>query len=121
YTRHTDPFNPIRVTEILRQIKIGDDLTTEQCEQVTSLCSEFADTFALAISEVFPVDFKTFKLSFPEETTFKTKVNQRPLTPPQWEYLYERLNKLKKAGIIRRIEPEDVKAASPTMLAQKVH
>ncbi|KIK35568.1 hypothetical protein CY34DRAFT_95846, partial [Suillus luteus UH-Slu-Lm8-n1] len=121
YTRHTDPFNPGRVAEVLRQIKIGDDLTEEQRTQVRDLCAEFADTFALAVSEVFPVDFKTFKLTFPEGTLFTTKVNQRPLTPPQREFLYERLNKLEAAGIIRRIAPEDVKAASPTVLAQKAH
>ncbi|KAG2742837.1 hypothetical protein P692DRAFT_20695421, partial [Suillus brevipes Sb2] len=121
YTRQTEPFNPTRVAEVLRQIKIGDDLTAEQRTQVRDLCAEFADTFALAVSEVFPVDFKTFKLTFPEGTKFITKVNQRPLTPPQREFLYERLNELETAGIIRRITPEEVKAASPTVLAQKAH
>ncbi|KAG2056675.1 hypothetical protein BDR06DRAFT_879584, partial [Suillus hirtellus] len=70
------PIQSIRVAEILQQIKIGDDLMTEQWTQVTSLCSEFADMFALAVSEVFPVDFKMFKLTFPKGTMFRTKVNQ---------------------------------------------
>ncbi|KAG1895071.1 uncharacterized protein F5891DRAFT_1194580 [Suillus fuscotomentosus] len=39
----------------------------------------------------------------------------------QRAYLYERLNELESAGIIRRIAPEEVKAASPTVLAQKAH
>lgn len=121
YTRHTDPFNPNHVSEIIWSIKIGDDLSLEQQAQVRELCTEFADTFALAVSEVFPVDFKTFKLTFPEGTTFKTKVNQQPLTPPQREYLYKQLNELEKAGIIRCIKPEEVKAASPTALVQKAH
>ncbi|KAG2117458.1 hypothetical protein DEU56DRAFT_761388 [Suillus clintonianus] len=30
FTRHTDPFNPARVAEVLRQIKIGEDLSPEQ-------------------------------------------------------------------------------------------
>ncbi|KAG1775751.1 hypothetical protein EV702DRAFT_1198948 [Suillus placidus] len=121
YTRHTSPFNPARVAEVLQQIKIGDDLSLDQRTKVRDLCAEFADTFALAVSEVFPVDFKTFKLTFPEGMKFNTKVNQRSLTPPQCKFLYERLNELEKAGIIHRIAPEDVKAASPTILAQKAH
>jgi hypothetical protein len=67
------------------------------------------------------VDFKSFKLTFLEGTTFKTKVNQRPLKPLQCQYLYERLNELEKAGIIRPIDPADIKAASPTVLAQKAN
>ncbi|KAG2052989.1 hypothetical protein BDR06DRAFT_841587, partial [Suillus hirtellus] len=85
------------------QIKIGNDLSETQRNQVHDLCIEFADMFALAVSEVFPMDFKMFKLTFPEGTKFTTKVNQRPLTPPQHEFLYERLNELEKAGIIRHI------------------
>ncbi|KAG2048909.1 hypothetical protein BDR06DRAFT_894571, partial [Suillus hirtellus] len=102
-------------------IKISDDLTIEQHAQVTNLCSEFADTFALSVSEVFPVDFKMFQLTFLEGIMFQMKINQRLLTLPQREYLYEQLNKLKKAGIIRHTKPEDVKVASPTVLAQKAH
>lgn len=62
-----------------------------------------------------------FKLTFPEGTKFNTKVNQWPLMPPQRAFLYERLNKLETTGIICHIAPEDVKAASPTVLTQKVH
>ncbi|KIK33112.1 hypothetical protein CY34DRAFT_36383, partial [Suillus luteus UH-Slu-Lm8-n1] len=121
YSRHADPFKPEKVAEILQQIKISEDLSPDQREQVHALCAEFADTFALAVSEVFPVDFKMFTLTFPEGTRFNTKVNQRPLTPPQRAFLYDRLNELESMGIIRRIAPEDVKAASPTVLAQKAH
>ncbi|KAG2743019.1 hypothetical protein P692DRAFT_201724211, partial [Suillus brevipes Sb2] len=46
------------VAEVLRQVKIGDDLTGEQRTQVRELCAEFADTFALAVSEVYPVDLR---------------------------------------------------------------
>ncbi|KAG0694479.1 hypothetical protein DFH29DRAFT_815308 [Suillus ampliporus] len=76
YSQHTNPFNPVRVAEIMRVIKISDDLSDDQRSQVRTLCEEFADTFALSVSEVYPVDFKTFKLHFPEGATFKTKVNQ---------------------------------------------
>ncbi|KAH7918438.1 hypothetical protein BV22DRAFT_978648, partial [Leucogyrophana mollusca] len=121
YTRHTDPFNPKRVAKILDLIRIGEDLTPSQRQQVCNVVRQYADTFAATVREVYPVNFKKFKLSFPEGTTFSTKVNQRPLTPPQREYLYTRLNGLTEAGIIRRIVPEDVKAVGPTVLAQKAH
>ncbi|KAG2756211.1 hypothetical protein P692DRAFT_201700039 [Suillus brevipes Sb2] len=101
--------------------KDNEDLSIEQRLQVSNLCEEFADTFVLAVSEVYPVTFKNFKLTFPGGSTFSTQVNQQPLTPPQREYLYERLNELEAAGIIRRIAPEDVKAASQMVLAQKAH
>ncbi|KAG1759515.1 hypothetical protein EDD22DRAFT_761891, partial [Suillus occidentalis] len=94
---------PERVAEILQQIKIGKDLSPDQQSQVCDLCAEFADTFALAVSEVFPIDFKMSKLTFPEGTRFNTKVNQRPLTPPQRTFLYDRLNMLESTGIIHRI------------------
>ncbi|KAH7919814.1 hypothetical protein BV22DRAFT_986463, partial [Leucogyrophana mollusca] len=121
YTRHKNPHAPARVAEILRLVEIGNDLTEEQRNRVRDMIKHYADNFALSIREVYPVDFKTFKLSFPEGTTFSTKVNQRPLTPPQRAYLYERLNEMAAAGIIRRIAPEEVKAVSPTVLAQKAH
>jgi hypothetical protein len=121
FTHNSDPFKPERVAEVMSSITIGEDLSIEQRLQVSNLCEEFADTFALAVSEVYPVTFKNFKLTFPGGSTFSTKVNQRPLTPPQCEYLYEHLNKLEAAGIIRRIAPEDVKAASQMVLAQKAH
>ncbi|KAG0706448.1 hypothetical protein DFH29DRAFT_872228 [Suillus ampliporus] len=89
YSRHTNPFRTERVEEILRQIKIGNDLTQDQQAksarsfQSTSRCSN--SHFQKAQSSI------------------------------------RRLNKLETAGIIRRIAPEDVKAASPTVLAQKAH
>lgn len=105
----------------MQLVKIGDDLSEQQHQKVREIIAKYADTFAISVKEVYPVNFKTFKLSFPPGTTFSTKVNQRPLTPPQREYLYNRLNELEDAGIIQRIAPEDVKAAAPTVLAQKAH
>ncbi|KAG1759922.1 hypothetical protein EDD22DRAFT_763161, partial [Suillus occidentalis] len=66
-------------------IQIGNNLSKDQKSKVSVQCEEFADMFALSVSEVYPVDFKMFKLHFPEDTTFRTKVNQQPLTPLQWE------------------------------------
>ncbi|KAG2117384.1 uncharacterized protein F5147DRAFT_768755 [Suillus discolor] len=93
YSRHSNLFKPERVAEILQQIKIEEDLSSGQQHKV------------------FPVDFKTFKYTFLEGTKFNTKC----------AFLYEWLNELKKASIICRISPKEVKAASPTVLAQKAH
>lgn len=64
YSYHSNPFNLKWVTEILWMIKIGDDLSEDQRLRVSALCEEFADTFSLSVSEVYPVDFK-MKVAFP--------------------------------------------------------
>ncbi|KAG1781305.1 hypothetical protein EV702DRAFT_962849, partial [Suillus placidus] len=74
---------PARVAEILRLVKIGNDLLEQQRQKVRDTIAKYADTFTITVKEVYPVSFKTFKLSFPPGATFSTKVNQRPLTPPQ--------------------------------------
>lgn len=43
YTRKTDPFAEARVAEVVRLVKVGDDLTTVQREEVKALVAEFAD------------------------------------------------------------------------------
>ncbi|KIJ15366.1 hypothetical protein PAXINDRAFT_77388, partial [Paxillus involutus ATCC 200175] len=121
WTRHTDAFNPKHVARNQEMIQIGDDLTAAELTKVRKLIDEFADTFAASVSKVNPVEFKSFELNIPPGMTFPTKVHQRPLTPPQRDFLYERLNKLTKAGILRHIVPEEVKAVGSTVLAQKAH
>ncbi|KAG1794986.1 hypothetical protein EV424DRAFT_1353660 [Suillus variegatus] len=67
YTRHTNPFNPVQVKEILKLVTVGEDLMEEQRERVRGFIAQHADTFALTVKEVFPVDFKSFKLTFPTD------------------------------------------------------
>ena len=52
---------------------------------------------------------------------FSTKVNQKPLTPPQKKYLYDSIDTMLNAGIIEQCSPDQVKCVSPTTLAQKAH
>ena len=52
---------------------------------------------------------------------FSTKVNQKPLTPPQKKYLYESIDTMLNAKIIEQCLPDEVKCVSPTTLAQKAH
>jgi hypothetical protein len=61
------------------------------------------------------------RLDIPKDATFHMKVHQRPLTPPQRQYLYDSIDKMLEAGIIEACKPEDVKCISPTTLAQKAH
>ena len=122
FTRLTDkgPYHPPRVAKILDTVTIGP---LEECEKakVRNLISEFADVFALSVREVKQVDLPTFRLNMPKDVEYPTKVNQRPLTQAQKEWYMPVLNDLTAAGVLREIRPDEVKAAHPTVLAQKVH
>ncbi|TFY82666.1 hypothetical protein EWM64_g1338 [Hericium alpestre] len=121
YTRLTDPHGPERVRELLRRIKIGPDLTQAERTQVVALLTEFADCFALSVGEVKPADEAVHRLNIPEGATFSVKPRQRPLTPPQRQYLNGKVDEMLAAGIIEPVHPSRVKAVSPTTLAQKAH
>lgn len=121
FTRRTDPFAEERVAEVLRLVQIGDDLSVEERTEVRALVAEFADCFALSVSEVFPVEGAVHKLNIPQGSKFSTKVRQRPLTPPQKKYLHGKIEEMLEAGIIEPCGPEDVRCVSPTTLAQKAH
>ena len=121
FTRMTEPHKPERVRELLRLVTIGDDLNTEERQAVQHLISNFADIFALSVSEVKTVDNAVHHLDIPPEATFSLKVHQKPLTPPQRRYLYESIDTMLEAGVIEACKPEDVKCISATTLAQKTH
>ncbi|EMD37974.1 hypothetical protein CERSUDRAFT_35881, partial [Gelatoporia subvermispora B] len=113
YTRTTNPQNPARVDAIMQAVSIGPDLSEDQRAKVRSLIAEFADCFALAVSEVTPVKDAVHKLHIPEGATFSRKVHQRPLTPPQKEYLHKKIDELLAAGIIKHCDPSQVRCVSP--------
>lgn len=121
FTRKTDPFNPERVRRILNAVTVGDDLSAEERREVYALIEEFADIFALSLSEVSTVDFEEHRLDVPTNAVFSTSVHQRPLTLAQKEFYFPLIDEMLKADIIRRIDPEDLKAVSPTTLAPKAH
>ena len=121
FTRLTSPFKPERVEEVLRLVKIGDDLSEDERQKVHQLVSSFADIFALSVSEVKVVENAVHHLDIPPEVTFSMKVHQKPLTPPQRRYLYESIDTMLEAGIIEACKPEEVKCISATTLAQKTH
>jgi hypothetical protein len=121
YTRFTEPRKKERVEEILKQVKIGPDLTEDEHNKVRDFITEWADVFALSVNEVTQVDNAVHYLDIPPGTKFSTKVGQKPLTPPQRKYLYDSIDTMLKADIIEQCLPDQVKCVSPTTLAQKVH
>ena len=121
FTRMTDPGKPERVQEILRLITIGDDLSTEEHQEVEDLVHSFADIFALSVNEVKVVDNVVHRLDIPPMAKFTMKVHQKPLTPPQRRYSHKNIDAMLEAGVIKACKPEDVKCISPTTLAQKTH
>lgn len=76
YTRQLDPFNPIRVKEILRQITFGDDLTEEERKELEQLVSRNADNFALTLKEVVPIPGATLNLNVPDDAMFNLRIHQ---------------------------------------------
>jgi hypothetical protein len=73
------------------------------------------------MSEVYAVPGAKHKLNIPVGTTFKTKVNQQPLSLPQCTFFNAVLDKMLEAEVIRPINPADVKCCGSTTLAQKAH
>ncbi|TFK18539.1 hypothetical protein FA15DRAFT_546809, partial [Coprinopsis marcescibilis] len=119
FTRHTEPFKTARVERILREIRLGEDLTKEEQEDVQKLVAEFADCFALSLGEVNAVPGAVHELKIPEGTAFSTKAGQRKMSPTQRQFLDKKLDEMLEAGIIRPIHPSDVKCAAPIVLAPK--
>ena len=87
-----DPFKPERVAEILRLVTIGNDLSEEERLKVRHLISVFADIIALSVHEVHTVEGATHRLNIPPNATFTKRVHQKPLTPPQQQYLYKSID-----------------------------
>ncbi|KAJ6527835.1 hypothetical protein B0H19DRAFT_1334697 [Mycena capillaripes] len=119
FTRKTDPRDARRMAEVKRRIIIGKDLPPAEREQVDALLDEFVDVFGLSMSEVYAVPGAEHRLDIPEGMTFKTKVNQRPLSPPQRVFFNKVLDEMLEAEVIRPIT--DVKCCGSTNLAQNVH
>jgi hypothetical protein len=121
FTRKSNLFAIARVDAIIVTIHIGDDLSSEEKIIVRDLIKEYADCFALSISEVHHVLGAVHKINVPKDKVFNMKVHQRPLTPPQHTYLNSVLDQMLEAGIIVPIAADKVKCVLPTTLTQKAH
>ncbi|EDR07197.1 uncharacterized protein LACBIDRAFT_328212 [Laccaria bicolor S238N-H82] len=121
FTRQTEPFLQACVEKILELVQIGDDITADQRKEVKSLIAEFADCFALSLSEVNLIPGTVHKLDIPENTSFRTKIPQRSFNPDQRAFMEAKVDEMLKGGIIRPIHPREVKCVAPSVLAQKAH
>jgi hypothetical protein len=109
------------MAEVKRRITIGKDLSTDERRQVDELLGEFVDVFGLSMSEVYAVPGAEHRLNVPEGAKFKTKISQRPLSPPQRIFFNKVIDEMLDADVIRPINPADVKCCGATTLAQKAH
>jgi len=121
FTRHIDPFRPTRVAKILELVEIGEDIMVAQCEEVKQLIVEFADCFALSLSEVNLIPGAMHKLKVPEDATFHTKIPQCMFNPDQRAFMEAKVDEMLKGGIIWPMHPGEVKCVAPSVLAQKIH
>ncbi|QRW06987.1 Retrovirus-related Pol polyprotein from transposon opus [Ceratobasidium sp. AG-Ba] len=117
--RRQDPFELNRVAEIVTKVKIGADLTQEQRQRAEDLVREFADVFALSLSEVIPVDFIQHRLDIPEGVSFPRQAGQKRLTEPQRKWLYKVLDDMEAAKIVAKVPQDEVAAVSPTNVVPK--
>ncbi|KZP09067.1 hypothetical protein FIBSPDRAFT_665004, partial [Athelia psychrophila] len=98
-----------------------DNLSTEQWAGVDNLLTEFADIFALSVSEVCAVVGGEHRLNIKPSVTFSTKVQHRRITPSAQANLDATLNSLLAADVLRSINVKDIKCCSPVKMAQKAH
>ncbi|KAK7688460.1 hypothetical protein QCA50_007998 [Cerrena zonata] len=70
YTHATNPFKPERVKAILKVVTVGDNLTDNKKWQVHDLIVEYADCFALLVSEVSTVQDAVHRLNVPDNAVF---------------------------------------------------
>jgi len=120
-TRHSEPFKPERVKVIIKEVTIGNDLEQHEVELLKQLLAEFADCFALSMSEVTVVEGASHRLDIPRDKKFRTKINQRPQSPPQKVFFNGVIEKMLEADIIEPIAYQDVKCCGATTLAKKAH
>jgi len=121
YTHHTEPFQPACVAKILNLVQIGDDVTAGQHEEIRQLIAEFADCFALSLTEVNLIPGTVHKLNIPADTTFHTKLPQCSFNPDQQAFMEVKVEEMLKASIICSIHPGDLKCSAPSVLTQKAH
>ncbi|KZP18348.1 hypothetical protein FIBSPDRAFT_681637, partial [Athelia psychrophila] len=96
-------FAPSRIQEVLDQVKIGEDLSTNQRERVRDLLTEFADVFALSLSEVRTVDWYKHHLNIDPNVPMPQRAGQRPVAGPQKDWLYSMLDNMEEAHVVKKV------------------
>ncbi|KIM77061.1 hypothetical protein PILCRDRAFT_77101, partial [Piloderma croceum F 1598] len=101
--RLTNPFTEEHIEEILQKIAIGPDLTTEQRNEVEALIRDYADVFALSLSEVKVVDWYKHHLNVDPTVKLPKKTAQHPVTEAQKDWFYSILDEMENAHVIQRV------------------
>ncbi|KZP05785.1 hypothetical protein FIBSPDRAFT_679199, partial [Athelia psychrophila] len=96
-------FAPERVKKILDTVQIGPDLSDAEREEVRALCTEFADGFALALSEVREVDWHQHHLNINPDIPLPRRAGQRPVSGPQQTWLFSMLDDMEAAYVIQKV------------------
>lgn len=117
--RRQNPFEPGRVASILGKVEIGKQLSPEERAQVKALVSEFADIFALDLTEVLPVKTHSHRLDIQAGARFRKRVAQKPLSQAQKAWLYPTLDLMEAAHIIKRVPNTFPAAVSPSNVVPK--
>lgn len=112
---------PERVAKILDLVQIGEDVTEAQCDKVKQLIMEFADCFALSLSEVNLIPGAVHKLNIPKNKTFCMKIPQHSFNSDQRSFMAAKVQEMLKEGIICPMHPREVCCVAPSVLAHKVH
>ena len=94
-------------------------MTEDQREQVHSLIREYADVFALSLSEVLYVDWYKHKINIDPAQIFPMRINQRPITEGQKEWFHNILDDMEKSYMIQKVPGDFIKNLSSTNLAPK--
>ena len=117
--RITNPFAEERVEEILQKITIGPDLTDTQRDEIRALVREYADVFALSLSEVKVVDWYKHHLHIDPSVKLPKKTAQRPITEAQKDWFFSILDEMEDAHVIQKVPGDFIKALSSTNLQPK--
>ena len=117
--RMMDPWAENRVKEILEKVEIGKDVTEEQRQKISDLVKEYADVFALTMSEVRVVNWYKHHLTVDPEVKLPTRVSQRPITENQKDWFYHTLDEMEAAHVVQRVPGDFIKNLSSTNLQPK--
>ena len=117
--RMTDPFATERIDEILNRIAISPDITATQHEEVCALIREYADVFALSLSEVKVVNWYKHHLNVDPSVKLPRKTAQRPITEAQKDWFFSILEEMESAHVIQHVPGNFIKALSSTNIQPK--
>lgn len=113
------PTTEDRADKVLAKITIGSDLTETQRNRVQDLIRRRHRAFALDLSEVKPCLHTQHKLTVNPDIKLTRKPFGRPLSEPEVAAAFRQVDKLLKAGIIKRCRPKEVLCCAPIVMAPK--